>query len=212
MADTTSTRLARKIFGRNRLVLPAQVCRALRIGGSSVYACTTSIPTDPDTLRKIRSGRGGRILIPGPPIPMTLGSIQQHWPLCFGPGSRKRRGATGRVNPGWLIFQRELDLDTIGKGWRAQRDRVKPPQFIPNAAEVAWLMLVARSVLGRRLFGGKCVRTTSLASGDSVHRIHLIHDSEREIAVFGLPSDEALAADLRFPAAPVGVAVCQRIS
>jgi len=67
-----------------------------------------------------------------------------------------------KIRPGWIALRKEPVADSFHKDWPNQNGLVIAPTVVPNAAEVAWVILVHVCVRGDFLFKNVWVRTSSV--------------------------------------------------
>lgn len=113
---------------------------------------------------------GDRILIPGPPEPLSLREVIALWPknghdpLANWVASSSLEQAE-RVNPGWLVARPGAITDSL---WRLRPEcdqLLQENEVVPNTVELVWMGLVSLSTQGRELTRSQVRSSTSLSHG-----------------------------------------------
>lgn len=161
-------------------VLESDLRRLLRGDYVSVHELTTLVPGlvyDRDTHRELRASlpsearvrecvRVGTILVPGPPHPLTLVQMQtrlnayirETWLL------KHDFAHTETVRPGWYALCKQILPESVRSDFQAQCGLLRTGERLPNAAEMAWCLIVYRLVRKVRLFPHTYARTASIPS------------------------------------------------
>ncbi len=116
------------------------------------------------------------VLMPGPPIPMSVWDIYVLNPeLCPSvqyrfSGGEYKSVHDDKIKPRWLAIRKCVYYKTIGKTWEAQVAMKHPHEFyIPNAPEALWELTTYRETRGEWLMKEEYSMTTSTFCSKDQH-------------------------------------------
>ena len=182
VVETSGDRLglARRILGDDFIGLD-EMMKMGKLGKYPAGAACFYAEVLPAEEELVSLRNGGYVLCPLPRKPANLLDVRKAHRDCFylktGGWYVEREHEFSRhdlvqAGPGWIALLKEPVPGSLGLSWDRQRALVPDggPNFIPNAAEVAWVTVTVFRVRGIRLFEHVCVRTSSADSdGYPVH-------------------------------------------
>lgn len=151
--------LARSVLGED-FISPEEIMAArpeFTYSGDQLLLLSASMP-ELEVLELCKEK--GMLLIPGPPKKLSLGDIQSvlgnkivfadspYWHSC-------------QARPGWIAIRKEQLPNSTKKSYREQRLLVSKGEYVPNIAEMGWLIATVIGVRRIILFEHIMVRTAT---------------------------------------------------
>ena len=147
--------------------------------------------------------------VSGPPRVLCLREICNQFEDCFPrrafddawfDDSLQEFAGYDKVNPGWFALGKYPLADSLGQRLPEQRSLLSPHMFIPNVAQIVWVMALYKELHNHYLFKNEFVRTSSRdSSGNDV----IVGASGKGIFIGSHPSDETKET--------LGIAVAYRL-
>jgi hypothetical protein len=109
-------------------------------------------------------GKHDYIVLPGPSEAMNLLAIRKLAPTLFFKNPDMESWYTDElvrfsredvVQPGWMAIRRSVLPGSLGHTWDDQLSLLSPRERVPNAAEIAWAILVYKKTRDTSLFESK---------------------------------------------------------
>jgi hypothetical protein len=81
---------------------------------------------------------------------------------------RQKFSQSDKVETKWYMIRKDIVPESTSKNWDEQHALISEIETVPNAPEFVWAITTYKAVRGTYLFGGICVRTSSL-DWDGIH-------------------------------------------
>ena len=178
MAYNNKYKTARKILGDD-LITPNDIeaLTSIRYTKEQKAYALEALPIDLKKLKDIK--RDNMILVFGPDVDrslLSIRSIDNFYQLFWKHGSgwyNKDKETFARENKirgaKWHVIGKTPLKGSKSKNWNEQKLMTRHGDYIPNAAEVTYAVVIYKKVRNANLFQGDYVRTSSVSSrGDHV--------------------------------------------
>ena len=163
--------LARSILGGD-FITPEEITTVrpdVVYTSEQIATLADSIPSA-DVLKWCK--KSGYAVVAGSPSPMSLIDVRSAKSDHFYSktegwyaNANQKFSRDDKVSLGWLLIRKEPVPKSLSKNWDEQSALLGSGEFVPNAAEMSWVITVFYDVRGVRLFERVYVRTSSLVSG-----------------------------------------------